>query len=403
MTVGCLWECAWRELRRRRARAVTNVLGYLLAVATAVVLVSLLTFSERAVGKVLSSTGTHFVAFQPARMGADAQKLVDEENEGFVAYGLRTGLVPAALANRAKELPSVREAAPCMLFRFKDPEARQTFTVAGFDPRDTLVVGTTCCAAKDVLSGRFLWPNDRGVVILEEAYAKSRDLTAGDKLPIVGRRFPVVGVINPGIRPAKADVYMHIDDARRLVKQRFIEPSIDDKANLILVEVADARVQDEAIDAVKKLHPGLVVSSYACYRPASKVMGLNERALWLLTAAAMLCAVVWSMKSQFASVIERRREIGILKAIGWTDGNVVSLILAESVVQALLGGVAGCLVGAALAGLTPLGALGGPGAGPPLPLLLAILSLTLLGGVVAGGLPAFSAARLRPAEALRSL
>jgi len=402
-----LWKCAWRELMRRKGRTLANILGYLLAVAIMAVLVTILIFSQNAASGVLSGTGTHFIAFAPASMPANSVKLLDEENEGFLGMGVAADLIPETFVDKVKQLPTVRDAAPYLLFRFKDPETQRPLTVGGFDPRNNLAVGTTCCAAGDILSGRFLWPGDKGVVMLEEAYARSAKLNDGDEINIAGSIFSIIGIINPGIRPGKADVYMHIADARQVIRKRVIEPPIDDKINVVLVEVASSNVQDKAIMSVKKLLPGLVISSYACYKPASKVMGMNEGAAWLLTIIIGICAVILALKSQLSSVLERRRDIGILKAIGWTDGNVVSQILAESILQAMIGGILGCLAAIAILLFVPIEMLSGIETPVPViisPMVLAAgFALALSGGIIAGSFPALVAAHQRPADALRSL
>jgi putative ABC transport system permease protein len=404
------WRCAWRELRRRKGRTLANVLGYLLAVAIAVVVVTALRFSEKAANQILNSTGTHFVAFVPAAVPACGEcsvKAAGEKGEGFVACGVATHLVPVSLAGKVGSLPTVRDASAYLSFRFKDPADGHLFTVGGFDPRNASAVGTTCCAATDVVGGRFTRPDERGVALLEEAYAKLRHLEPGDAVTIAGARFPVVGVINPGIRPAKADVYLPYRDAEEAINRRMEGTPIRAEANVLLVEVASSRVQDEAIRSVKQLHPGLVVSSYACYRPAAQVMGMNEGAAWLLTIILAVAAVALSLKSQLASVIERRREIGILKAIGWTDGSIVSQLLAESVLQAAAGGVLGALVAVAILAVVPIKLLSGIETPVAVSLWPAALVggvlLALVGGVIAGVFPALHAARQRPAEALRSI
>jgi putative ABC transport system permease protein len=153
------------------------------------------------------------------------------------------------------------------------------------------------------------------------------------------------------------------------------------------------------------LPPGLLVSSYACYRPAASVLGINDAAGWLLAVVIGVCAVFWAMKSQLSSVIERRKEIGILKAMGWTDGNVVGLILLESLMQALAGGVLGCIVAVVLLVFVPFASLGNIRTPATVSISLGVLvagsALALLGGVIAGGFPALKAASLRPADALR--
>ena len=61
-----LLECAVRELLRRKGRTLGVLVGYLLAVAIVVVLVTAIVFARQAAGEILTSTGTHFIAFAPA-------------------------------------------------------------------------------------------------------------------------------------------------------------------------------------------------------------------------------------------------------------------------------------------------------------------------------------------------
>jgi putative ABC transport system permease protein len=408
-----LWECAWRELKRRKGRTLTNIFGYLLAAAIMVVVVGALLYSKEATSSILNRVGTRFIAFVPAHIPSCPEcsaKSPDEESEGFVAYGVATNLITniTSFVDEVKKLDTVYDASGYLLFRFKDQKDGHLFTVGGFDP-DDFVVSKTCCAAKDIVKGRFLLPNDRGLVILEKAYAKLKKLKEGDEVTIAGSMFSVIGIVKPPIRPAKADIYMHFDEAEQVINKRMGASSIHNEANVILVEVKSSKVQDEAITSMKNLLPGdyLVASSYACYRPAAKVMGINEDAAWLLTIIIGICAVILALKSQLSSVLERRRDIGILKAIGWTDGNVVSQILAESVLQAMIGGILGCLVAVAILLFVPIEMLSGIEAGAHIRISAWVLVLgfvlAFLGGIIAGSFPALIAARQQPADALRSI
>ena len=408
MRVMDVIRCAWRELRRRKWRTAATVFGYLLAVGVTVLLVSALRISRRSADAVLSSTGTHFIAYVPAGppLCADCRtQQAAEPQEGFVAYGQATNLMSMSVVQRARVLPTVRDASGCLMFRFKESAGRGMLTVAGFDPLSDSAVRTTCCAATDIIGGRFLSAEETGAVMLEEAYAAMKGLKPKQKITIAGEVFAVAGVVNPGIRPAKADVYMHFADALALIRKHLGGSAIADEANVVLVEVSNAQVQDEAIRSVKALIPGIVVSSYACYRPAAKVMGINAGGAWALTLIVAVFAVVLALKSQLSSVIERRREIAILKAIGWTDGNVMRQILAESLLQAVLGGVLGCLFAVVVLLLVPGRLLAGAEAPSAVNLFPAVFLagflLALLGGVIAGTLPALSAARQNPADGMR--
>ena len=103
------------------------------------------------------------------------------------------------------------------------------------------------------------------------------------------------------------------------------------------------------------------------------------------------------MRSQIAAVMERRREIGMLKAIGWPDEDVVRLLFAETLLQAALGVAGGCLLALVAARLVAGAAALSGGA------LATSAGLPILGGTVAAILSAWKAARVRPGEALRQI
>jgi putative ABC transport system permease protein len=400
-----IWICAWRELRRRKARTAVSIIGYATAVAVAIVIGTMLSRSRQAADNILTSTGTHFIAFVPATNpscpGCSIRRPESPE-EGFTANGVVSAVFSTQLVYKVRAFPSVKDASPYLLFRFKSRQDGHTFTVGGFDVNNTSAVGTTCCAATDIIKGRFLDANDRGSAMLEESYARGQNLTAGDKILVANKQFNVVGVVNPGIRPAKADIYMPYPEALEVINVQLPYRPIIEEVNVILVEVASSKLQEEAMRSVRALLEGMVISSYACYRPAASVMGINERAAWILTWLLAAAVVLLAVKTEWSSVIERRREIGILKSMGWSNGNVIAQILAGSVVQALGGGLAGVVASIILIALLPAQKTAA-GSSIYLVIIVPALIIAVLSGLVAGIIPAIGAARQRPADALRSL
>ncbi|MHB9023560.1 MAG: ABC transporter permease [Armatimonadota bacterium] len=399
--------CALRELSRRKARTVTNILGFLLAVALLVVVTAVLQAAREASASVLRGTGTHFIAFAPVCDTPCHITPLDPKREGFVANGTRTSVFNLISLKQINALKSVKDAAPYLLFQFFDTKKNQPFTVGGILTGESTATRTTCCAATNVINGRFLAGDDRGKVVIDEAFAKNWSLTSGDTLTVAGQSFEVVGVINPGVRPARADVYMPFDEAKAVINRRLLGAVLADEANVFLVETASSLVHEQAIRDVRLLLPGALTSGYNCYKPAANVLGMNERAVWLLTLVIGAFALALTMRSHYASIIERRREIGILKAIGWTNRVIVAQVLAESLLQALAGGALGILAAAAALQFIPLHVIAGSDPAPQLQLSLLSLGagilLALLGGIIVGVLPAWKAAREWPADALRQI
>ena len=397
--------CAIGELRRRKWRTAANVLGYLLAVGIMVLLAGTALVSRTAANNILRNTGTHFIAFIPTCLATCPADPAAEQGEGFVANGVASSLFATSYVERVAKLPAVKDVSPYLLYRFKHPADGHLFTIGGFDPAGKEAVRTTCCAAADIISGRFIKPGDAGVALLEEAYARSRGLKTGETITVMGMACRVIGIVNPGIRPAKADVYVPIDDAKRLINA-VDGLHVGDEANVVLVEVAAASRQQEAIASVKKTIPGAVISTYACYKPAAQVAWMNDASARLLTIIVGAAAIALSLRSQLSSVVERRHDIGILKAIGWTDGRIVVQILLESALQASAGGLLGFALAALALAALPINSFAGSAASGGIPLLRlggAALLLAFAGGMLAGGIPALVAARMRPAQALRQL
>jgi len=337
---------AWCELRRRKARTLVTVLGYCVAISSMIVLVGVLRISGQGSAAILDHTGTHFVAFSPATntmacdecapylTAAGSQQI---PAEGLVAFGTRTNLMPHSIVERIRSLSTVAEAAPYLQYRFRNPGDGHLFTIGGFDPANTTVVGTTCCASTDVIKGRFLVRGDRGK---------------------------------------------------------------------ILVEVKDSSVQDQAIREVKSLFPGMVISSYACYKPAAKARAISTTTIAILTVAIGVFTILLAMSSQLSVLVERRRELGVLKTIGFSNGRIMGQILLESSVQAALGAA---LPGLFVLLLMPwvlsryLATMDVPGSGIRwLPICILAISLSIAGGLLAGLFPALWACRQRPSRLLRS-
>ena len=306
---------------------------------------------------------------------------VDPE-EGFVADGVKTGVIPAHILRLISKLPTVREASPFLWFRLKDPLNGRLFTIGGFNVNSELAVATTACQAKDITSGRFLNRDDKGAVLLEEAYAMVEGLKVGSKVMLAGEPFTVVGIVQPGIRPAKTDIYMPIGEAYAVINSRTKEP-INDTCNVILVEVANSTVQEQAFADIRQVMDSLVLSSYSCYKPAVNVIGINSKASTLLMVVIGLCILIFAMKTQMSSVIERRHDIAVLKAIGWSNGSVMLQVLTESMAVAIVGGVLGCLVATVLIALAPGLGISGipPGARVPFSMVAGFL-LALGGGLL---------------------
>lgn len=326
-----------------------------------------------------------------------------------------------------------------------------SFTVLGVDPAAGTSVGPL--SSVKVSSGRALDGADAGqlVAVVDSTYATSKSLSVGGTIDVGGSTVKIVGIVASSSDSADtaANVYLPLDTAQKIA-------GTGDVVSTVYVKAASASDIAAVQTALAKALPTATVSSQAdlastvsgsLASAAGMIEGLGTWLSLIVLAVAVLLAVLFTL----SGVTRRTREFGTLKAIGWSNGRIVRQVAGESLVQGLIGGAAGLVLGlvgilvvnlvqptisgasaagfargdgAARGGQAAAGAGSGgfPGAGggegfrglgqaaqavvlhAPLGvgILVAAVGLAILGGLVAGAIGGWRAARLSPAEALRS-
>jgi len=122
--------------------------------------------------------------------------------------------------------------------------------------------------------------------------------------------------------------------------------------------------------------------------------------LWLVTIAALVSAALAVAATSATTVLERRAEIGIMKALGATNTIVTGIFLTEQLMLAIVGGAVGFALGAALAGILGTSVFGTP-APPHMLLLPVVLGLAAVVSMIGSLIPLRRAAHFNPAPILR--
>jgi putative ABC transport system permease protein len=312
-----------------------------------------------------------------------------------------------------------------------------TFDVNSFTVDGIAVGGSSVgpLTASQVTSGRYFAAADKSakVAIVSSSYATSKSLKVGSTIDVAGKSVKVIGIA--AVSSGAADVYLPLATAQKLA-------GMSGKITTIFVSASSSSKVSSVAAAVKKALPAATVATSATL--AGEVTGALSSASTLadslgrwLSIAALAVAFVLAGLLMMAAVSRRVREFGTLKAIGWRTHRIVAQVMGEGIALGILGGIVGIGLGVAAASVISAvapsltanvgNALGGgfgggnlPGGGPrpfgaaqtvlvhlTAPLqggtIAVALGLALAGGLVAGGLGAWRAARLRPAAALRSV
>ena len=279
-----------------------------------------------------------------------------------------------------------------------------------------------------VTSGRYFSTAGGREALVGTSYAAAHKLKVGSKLTLNGTTFTVVGLVQPPLGGQTADVYLPLKQLQTLAH----EPGL---ANVALVRASSGSTVGKVQSEITQNLGGASVASakQVADRISGSLVDASNLAhnLGLVLAivaagAAFLLAVVLTL----SSVGKRVRELGTLKALGWTQRLVVRQVVGESLAQGIAGGLIGVVLGVAAAaairafgptltahssgGGTSLFGLGSVASQvasravplhTPLPISLLLLGLLLavVGGLIAGTAGAMRASRLRPADALRTV
>lgn len=395
---------ALREVKRRKARTTSIIAGYTVAVASLLIIISWLSYAQATFIERLREVGAHLVAF---KTNDDfCCPTGEDESEGLIITNMITELFPTQHVIDIDDIPAVLEASPYISYRFKDPSYGFNYKVGGFDPTKQISFGATVAMPRNIIAGRFLQESDRQVVMLHYMFAEVRGLEVGSVIPVGGEFFEVIGIVRPPLRPVKPDVMMHIEDAARIVGNYINMPfNYLQIVNGVLVETVDASTYPAAARDIERM--GFFAFGYGCNVPAAGAMGMNRSSTILLMILITIGTVLFSGKTQHGSVVERQHDIGILKAIGWSNGRIVKQIVLESVIQAFWGSIVGVIIAVIIVYLVPLKSITGVDMGVDFSLswvhIVAAILLAIIAGIISSLFPAWSAAKKNPADAIRHL
>jgi putative ABC transport system permease protein len=299
------------------------------------------------------------------------------------------------------------------------------YTIGGVDQTHP-AIGVVTTA--QVTKGRYLAAAGGREALISQTYAAKHSLKIGSTLDLNGTSFTVVGLVAPPLGGQSADVYLPLKQLQTLANEIGL-------ANVVLVRATSSSNVANVQKAIEKALPQAQVASSK--QVAAQISGslvdasnLSKNLGVALSVIAAVAAFLLAALLALSSVGKRTRELGTLKALGWTQRMVVRQIAGESLAQGVLGGIFGIVVGlliiAAVNAFGPtLSASSTTGDSSVLglgvstvrtatssvslsaPVGVTVLAtgfgLALLGGLVAGTAGAMRAARLRPADALRQV
>jgi putative ABC transport system permease protein len=384
-----LW-IAVQGLRQRTLRAALSALGIAIGIGAMVAVVGVSASSQANLLAEIDSLGTNLLTVTPGQTFLGS-------NETLPSTSVRTVLHMPAVQDAA----ATYQVSGATVLRTPYVPKEQTGGI-GVDAADP---GLLKGLGGQLASGQFLTAsNDNFPTVVLGAQAANtlqiREVTGRLQVFLGGTWFTVIGILKPVLLDPNLDstAFIGLPVAERLFLQQPNPSEIYVRANVNQVtqvsNLLAPTVDPQQPDGVQVSRPSNALEA----RAAAK--GQFTTLLLGLGAVALLVGAIGIANIMFISVLERRAEIGLRRALGAQRRHISSQFLAESALLAVIGGVAGLLLGA-VATLVYALARGQPWV-VPVYALIAAPAAGLAIGVIAGVYPAEKAARLSPTEALRA-
>lgn len=400
MTPGDLWVLLFETLRTQRLRSFLTILGIVIGVASVVLLSSIGEGTRRGVAAQFSQFGTTVVGIRPGK--------VETFGVGPGAIGGTTRPLTVEDGLALRRIAGVRYVAPHVMGMGEMKTGERT--------RQVSIYGTVAddqhCLQWYPQYGSFLPEGDPdqipavcvlGAKTARELFPGANPL--GARVRVGGSRFTVVGVMSPKGQVLGFDlddmVYLPLRRAMRLL-------NLSQVAEIHLYVASHAMIGRAVGEARRMLvdrHGGeedfTITTQADMLKVVDEVIGVLAAGVLVIAAIAVFVGAMGILTILWVSVHERTGEIGLIKALGASDRQVMLVFLAEAAALSALGGAAGLAAG--LGGGWLIRALV-PGfwIGTPFWIIPVALGTSVLVGLVAGVAPARRAAKLDPVEALRA-
>jgi putative ABC transport system permease protein len=356
------------NLVRNRGRTALTAAGIAIGVATIVALLALTQGLKQSVGGLSHLGGASLGIFQDGVADPTASVL------------------PESLVDRVRAQPGVKDAAPIQLVTDALPDSPSAIV---FGLRQDSFVQRRLVVTDGRRSGD-------GEVMIGKALASSAALGPGDTVVLKGERFPISGIYESGVTFEDNGVVVPLEAADRLAGRA------SSVTTIAVVLEPTASAETVTAELTRAIPGTTTISNPGEAARANPGFEIVTKAVLVIAVLALILGGIAVTNTMAMAVMERRRELALLAAIGWSRPQVAGIVVGEGAGVGLIGAGAGVLGGILISNLIVdlLGA--GDFVSPKLTAwglgrgLLVGLAIGVLGGLY----PAWSISRRPPAETL---
>ena len=393
------------NLRHRGVRSWLTILGIFIGIAA---VVSLITMGQGLETAILGQFGTLSVdkltiQNQQTGFAPPGSAVVEKLNDHDIDIVERVSGVDLTLP-RILRVMNVEY----------NEKLRFTYIASQLSDRERIEIVYESFDAK-IAEGKLLEARDRGKVLLGSDFANdetfNKRIKPGNRLKINGKEFEVIGILKPtGTFTINGAILMFQEDMEDLLEIKgeydFIVTQVKDKyqiervAEEIEQRMRKDRNEKEGEESFNVETPLQALDS------VKDILNIVNIVVIGIAAISLFVGGIGIANTMYTSVVERTKEIGIMKAVGAGNKDILFLFLIEAGLLGLVGGLVGAIIGLSVA----IGAssIANQALGTELlkvsisyPLLIGAVAFSFLVGTFAGILPAIQASKLKVVDALR--
>ncbi len=401
------FRIAYTNLTHRRTRSYLTMVGIFIGIAAVVSLISLGQGLRQGVAEQFASIGTDkvIVVAKSAGFGPPGEGAVSNLTTKDLRVVHSVPGVSLATGRLLRQVRLERKGETAIVFASTLPEDDSRRLV-----RDAI-------NAK-LMAGRYIESGEHGKVTIGNDFAHpkkvfDKPVEVGEKITANGKEFEVVGILarlsGVGGR-SDQNFIINEQDGRDLFKLSdnydFLIVQVDSSLNAEQTAQSIERALRRSRDVDEDTQDFTVQTAAQFLETLDSILVIVQVVLVGIAAISLLVGGIGIMNTMYTAVLERTKEIGVMKAIGATNEDVLAIFVIESGMLGAVGGLIGLLIGMGLAKLVELVALAAFGsalikASFPWYLLVGAVAFSFVVGSLSGLWPAFRAAKLKPVDALR--
>lgn len=247
-----------------------------------------------------------------------------------------------------------------------------------------------------VVTNGTVYSNSNEVIIGKTA-AQEMNKTVGDNISISNNTFEITGIYETGNFMDDRGIVMSLDSLQSLTNKT-------GEVSLIIVKANNGTDATSLATKIQNNYPNELTTSTSLSGMDRMNNGLDviNSGSWAVSLLAMLVGGIIVIITMLKAVAERTREIGVLRAVGWTQKRIIAMIMGESIVLSFIAIFVGLVIGVGIVELlSTTNILRGIMPAFSIFLFLKGIGVALLLGILGGIYPAYRASRLSPTEALR--